>query len=238
MVVILGTRGTGFRCMQLFKDAHIYVMVDFDGSNDLRFWRNGEPAIEWDNALLGLYKDIYDNFQGHSNTLGFRIRLRDKTEEELKVIPRKKAFIRDVKEYARSKGYRSIPIGADGYDTDAKSIFEYMNCGDADTTVDFYTLNVGGSLPPDPDQNSVHLSLNPSPEYFAELRERYHRPSVPILLRYGYSTGINHTFDEVQAIYDNPMTEVFSGVIFEQWFDQKRRKEKDTGKVLVISMHV
>jgi hypothetical protein len=216
--------------MELFERAHIYVIIDLDGSNSLRFWRNGEPGVEWDNALLSVFKGIYDNFQRHPNTLGFRMLLRDRTEAALKDLPKKRAFLRDMKEYARSKGYRNIPIGVDGYDNGGISIFEYMSCGDAGRAADFYTLNVGTSLPPEPDEYQNHLSLKPSPEYFDELSGRYHQSSIPILLRYGYKAEINHTFDEVQAVYSRPMTEVFSGVIFLQWYDQKQVGRKDTGK--------
>jgi hypothetical protein len=57
---------------------------------------------------------------------------------------------------------------------------------------------------------------------------------VPVLLRYGYKMESKHTFEEVQLIYNSPITEVLSGVIFHQWFDDKSRGEKDTGKAIFV----
>jgi hypothetical protein len=233
-ISVVGTNTTGHACMRLLQDARLYVLVEINGSNEISFWNDGSPWIPFDNALLKHSQAVYDNFQTYSNVLGFRIRIRDKTEVNLKSMPIKKALIRELKEYARNKGYRNIPVGIDGADHGSTTLFDYMTCGNDLEAPDFYALNVGSNLPLDADEPRERVYLNSSIEYFIDLRRRYNNVSVPVLLRYGYRMDNNHTFDEVRLIYESPMTDVFSGAMFGQWFDDRSRGGKDNGMATFV----
>ena len=124
-----------------------------------------------------------------------------------------KAAVRDTKAYISGKGYRKIPVGYSANDDSITrvAIAEYFACGDSSSAVDFYGINMYEWC-----GNSTYQTSG----YEARTQE-FSNYSVPIFFsEYGCNVPQPRIFTEVQAIYSSPMTDVWSGGIVYEWFQE------------------
>ncbi|GME87491.1 unnamed protein product [Ambrosiozyma monospora] len=124
-------------CMNMFKDAGIYIIADL--AQPKVSISTDDPA--WNIELYNRYTSVIDEMQQYDNTLGFFAGNEVITNStNSNAAPFIKAAIRDMKKYMSDSGYRAIPIGYsanDDADTRVASA-SYFNCGDEDEVADFY----------------------------------------------------------------------------------------------------
>jgi hypothetical protein len=129
------------------------------------------------------------------------------------MIQVKKAVVIYMKEYIKGKEYRSIPIGFTnrGYGVAVPSFAQFLNCGDQNRSIDFYGW--GFSL------EDHSWCANSSSLFQDGMVDQYANYSIPVILFYGCEARQQHDFAEVQQIYGNTTTKVFSGGIVQEWLE-------------------
>jgi hypothetical protein len=153
---------------------------------------------------------MIDTFQKYPNTLGFSVAWSGNSSSSVQMM---KAVVVHSKEYIKSRGYRSIPIGFtnSGLDRNVNSVPEYMNCEDPDKSIDFYSWGLSKEL--------YAGCTNSSSLFPTGLVEQYAKYSIPLIAHYGCEAKAQHDFAEVLDIYGNTYTKVLSGGIVHEWLE-------------------
>ena len=201
-------------CMGLLEDAGIYVISDL-----------GEPRLsietdnpQWDVDIFQRYKDVIDELSRYDNVIGFFAGNEVTTNRtNTGASAYVKAAVRDTKAYIRNTR-RSLYVGyAANDDADVRrDIAHYFNCGeDQAQAIDFWGYNIyqwcgDSSLEDSGYDKQIDFFSNYSvPVFFAE---------------YGCNEGADgaegRKFQETTAIYEEPMTDVFSGGIVYMYFQE------------------
>ncbi|KAL6408484.1 1,3-beta-glucanosyltransferase gel4 [Ilyonectria robusta] len=200
-------------CMKLLNDAGIYVISDLSEPS-LSIDRS-DPA--WDVELFNHYKAVVDAMAGYSNVLGFFAGNEVSNQaNNTGASAYVKAAVRDTKKYISDKNYRWMGVGyAANDDTDIRDeLSAYFNCGDADQSIDFFGYNIyswcGSS---DFEKSGYNRFIDAFKDY-----------SVPVFFaEYGCnlpSGAAKRTFDETTALYSSNMSEVVSGGIVYEYFEE------------------
>lgn len=196
--------------MTKLADAGIYVLQDLSNpSNSIN-----RDSPEWNTDLFAGYAAVIDNMAPFSNLLGFFAgnevsNAQNNTDASAFV----KAAVRDSKAYIKTKDYRAIGVGyATNDDASIRlNLADYFNCGDASDAIDFWGYNIyswcGESSYTESgyDQRTLEFQNYTVPAFFAE---------------YGCNTPSPRVFTEVQAIYGDNMTSVWSGGIVYMYFQE------------------
>ncbi|KAF2157428.1 carbohydrate-binding module family 43 protein [Myriangium duriaei CBS 260.36] len=197
-------------CMQLLNDAGIYVISDLsDPTNSIN---RDDP--QWNDNLYARYTSVIDNLSQYNNVLGFFAgnevsNAKNNTADAAFV----KAAVRDMKAYIKAQNYRAMGVGyATSDDADIRvDIADYMNCGDASTSVDFWGYNIYSWC-----GDSTYETSG-----YADRTKEFASFNVPVFFaEYGCNNPAPRTFSEVQAIYGSNMTQVFSGGIVYMYFQE------------------
>ncbi|KAI6250010.1 1,3-beta-glucanosyltransferase [Erysiphe necator] len=197
-------------CMKLLQDAGIYVIQDL--SNPTSSINRDKPT--WTTELFANYAGVIDALAKYSNVIGFfagnEVSNEVKNTEASAFV---KAAVRDMKSYIKAKKYRPMGVGYATNDDPAIRIplAHYFNCGDPAESIDFWGYNIyswcGDSSFTNSgyDQRTLEFSNYSVPAFFAE---------------YGCNTIRPRKFTEVQAIYGDQMTKVWSGGIMYMYFQE------------------
>ena len=169
---------------------------------------------EWTVELFQRYVSVIDELAPYDNVLGFfagnEVSNNNSNTDASAFV---KAAVRDVKAYIAGRGYRQIPVGYAAND-DASiraDIANYFACAPADAAVDFYGLNIYEWC-----GNATFQSSG-----YEARTEEFANYSVPaIFSEYGCNTVLPREFTEVQAIYSDEMTGVWSGGIVYEYFQE------------------
>jgi hypothetical protein len=192
--------------MRLFQEAGIYVLVILNLRSMNSDIRDGRRYPRWDYTYYKFLTHVVDNFQGYSNTLGFILDLNDDMTRGIELVSLEKTAVRDLKEYIKSKTYRRIPIGATGFSYNPSTVTEFLNCGNSGSSIDFYGIK--------------HYFKSTTSLPYYEILEDYRNYSLPLFFYYDGSTKKDPEFAEVQDIYANSITAVFSGGIVRDWYHE------------------
>lgn len=128
-------------CMNALANAGIYVITDLsEPGNSIN-----RDSPSWNTDLYARYAAVIDNMAKYTNTLGFfagnEVSNSYNTTAAAAFV---KASVRDMKQYIKDKNYRPMGVGYASDDDatirDAQS--DYMNCGDASQSIDFWGYNI------------------------------------------------------------------------------------------------
>ena len=214
-------------CMKKLQRAGLYVIIMLNGRvRKGWFTANGNLYRQYDSDYYSHFEGLIDEFQRYTNTLAFLY----SSGNDLIYLTEAKAAMRHMKEYIRNKKYsRNIYIGMDNtvwrryepsdlqliepqaFDLDVTNAAAYFTCGDARDGADL--LMMGPRLSTHSYCLTGQMLL---PDGFIEQYANY---PIPMVLVYGCEHGRNHSFPEVEAIYANNATSVFSGGFIREWFD-------------------
>ena len=198
-------------CMNALADAGIYVVQDL--SNPSNSIIRNQP--EWNIELFEGYTKVIDEMAKYTNTLGFfagnEVSNQVNNTEASAYV---KAAVRDSKAYIKTKGYRELGVGYATNDDAAirDPLADYFNCGKVEEAIDFWGYNIYSWC----GESSYTISG------YDKRTEEFANYSVPIFMaEYGCNVPSPRTFGEVQAIYGDKMTDVWSGGIVYMYFQEE-----------------
>jgi len=197
-------------CMQMLADAGIYVIADLS-QPELSINRD-TPA--WNQQLYTRYTAVIDDMSQYTNTLGFfagnEVSNQPNNTDASAFV---KAAVRDMKAYIKAKNYRTIGIGYATNDDSAirDDMADYFDCGNQENTIDFWGLNIYSWCG---DSSYTGSGYNVQTDNFKSY-------DVPVFFaEYGCNLVQPRTFTQVQALYGENMTGVWSGGIVYMYFQE------------------
>jgi len=198
-------------CMTALANAGIYALIDL-GTPNISITSN---APSWTTDLFSHYKSVVDTFQQYNNVLGFfSANEVIFNSSYVSAAPFVKAATRDTKAYIAQKGYRQIGVG---YATDddpsiLAGASQYLNCGDAASSIDFFGYNIYSWC-----GDSSFAASN-----YQARTEEFSSFNIPVFLsEYGCNTVEPRTFQDTPVIYSSLMDGVWSGAIVYVYFEGK-----------------
>ena len=196
------------QCMQMLQDAGIYLIADLSAPNI----SINRDSPDWSIDLYSRYTDVVDKLQGFNNVLGFFAGNEvSNNVTNVNAIPFVKAAVRDTKAYIKQKGYRAIGVGyaADDDATIRADLEDYMNCGPAEDSIDFFGYN-------------IYSWCGQSDFITSGYRDRtleFQNYTVPAFFaEYGCNQPEPRLFDETLTLFGPNMTGVWSGGIVYEYF--------------------
>lgn len=196
-------------CMTALQNAGIYVFVDLPTNITIN-----STNPQWNLDIYNSWTGRIDAIAGFNNVLGFFAGKNIVTNSgNSPAAAFVKAAVRDLKSYIKSKFNRDIPVG---YETNAADNYviasSYMTCGgNISAAIDFLGIS------------DFNLCSNNTSQGFDLISAEYSKYPVPVFFAdYGCrdAPGDARTFTEVQNIYGSPMTNVTSGgIVFEYFQD-------------------
>jgi hypothetical protein len=225
LVYAVDTNGDHSACLQQLATAGIYVLAQLNGKPKNVDQNIGYRPASWQYTLANRFMTIIDEFQAYPNVLGFMVAhgLEESTLG-LSAMGFVKAAVRDMKSYMKIKGYRNIPVGYGGDDFDSRSIGDYLNCGDRNSSIDFISIDRGDF---DDFNNTINL------KFVGQLTRDYRDFSIPMFIdAYAADPKVQpYPFNEVQVIYSPNTTQVISGAFEYGWFHNYDDPGKSTIKL-------
>jgi hypothetical protein len=165
--------------------------------------------------LYTRYTNVIDALAGYSNTLGFfagnEVSNTVSTTDASAFV---KAAVRDMKAYITEKGYRSgLGVGyATNDDKDIRvNMADYFNCEPEDSGIDFWGYNVYSWC-----GDSSYKASG-----YEDRTKEFANYSVPVFFaEYGCNDVQPRKFTEIQALFGDEMTDVWSGGIVYMYFQE------------------
>lgn len=204
-------------CMSLLDDAGIYVLADLGSPQD----SINRATPQWNTELFARYTSVVDAMQNYTNVMGFFAG--NEVTNNLTNTPASafvKAAVRDTKAYIKAKGYHPMGVGyaADDDATVRDQVADFMNCGDATDSIDFWGYNIYEWCGQSTFQTSGYQTRTLEfqnytvPAFFAE---------------YGCDTpdgqkpdAAARPWQEVGTLFGSQMNDVFSGGIAYEYFEE------------------
>lgn len=197
-------------CMSMLADAGIYVVADLS-QPDSSIIRN-DP--QWDDELYARYAAVIDEMQQYNNTLGFfagnEVSNQPNNTDASAFV---KAAVRDMKAYIKQQDYRPIGVGyATNDDGEIRDqMAAYFDCGDRSEAIDFWGYNIYSWCG---DSSYTKSGYDVQTKNF----ENY---DVPVFFaEYGCNQVTPRKFTDVEALYGDEMTPVWSGGIVYMYFQE------------------
>jgi len=197
-------------CMDLLAENEIYLLQDL--SNPSESINREDP--QWNTELFSSYAAVIDAMAPYNQTLGFFAGNEVSNEvSNTNASAYVKAAVRDMKQYISTKGYRSIGVGYATNDDAAirTELADYFNCAPADSAIDFWGYNIYSWC-----GDSSYTESG-----YSDRTAEFQNYSVPAFFaEYGCNTVQPRLFTEVDALYGENMTEVWSGGVVYMYFQE------------------
>jgi hypothetical protein len=197
-------------CMSMLADAGIYVVADLS-QPDASIIRN-DP--QWDDELYARYAEVIDEMSQYNNTLGFfagnEVSNQPNNTDASAFV---KAAVRDMKAYIKQKEYRTIGVGyATNDDGEIRdNMADFFDCGDRSEAIDFWGYNIYSWCG---DSSFTKSGYDVQTKNFADY-------DVPVFFaEYGCNQVTPRTFTDVEVLYSDQMTDVWSGGIVYMYFQE------------------
>ncbi|KAI5857255.1 Glucanosyltransferase-domain-containing protein [Tricharina praecox] len=192
-------------CMTLLAQAGIYLVLDVNSPLQNEHLNNQEPWTTYTPMYLEHIFSVIEVFSGYANTLAFLAGNEVVFEKvSAKTTPNYlKAIVRDMKGYIERHVSRVIPVGySNADDLDFRiSLAKYLECG-SEGYIDFFGVNSY--------QWCGHNTFEGSG--YDKLVEDYTDYSLPVFFtEFGCNESPPRQWEEVDALYSDKMTGVFSG---------------------------
>jgi len=192
-------------CMSLLAAAGIYLVLDVNSPLENEHLNNQEPWTTYTPAYLKHIFSVIDVFSGYANTLAFLAGnevIFDKVSAD--TSPNYiKAVVRDMKAYITNHVSRVIPVGYSNADdlNFRTSLAHYLECGDVGF-IDFFGVNSYQWCGKQTFESSGYNTLVAD----------YQDYSLPVFFtEFGCNEVKPRAWQEIEALYSDKMTEVFSG---------------------------
>ena len=196
--------------MNALADAGIYVISDL--SNPSESIDRSDP--QWNTALYARYTAVVDEMAKYNNTMGFFAGNEvSNTVNTTAASAFVKAAVRDMKSYIQQKDYRAIGVGyATNDDSSIRvNMADYFNCDNTADGIDFWGYNIYSWCGDSSYQSSG----------YQERTQEFKDYSVPVFFaEYGCNAVQPRKFTEVDALYSDPMAQVWSGGIVYMYFQE------------------
>ena len=196
--------------MGMLADAGIYVIADLSAPN-ISINRD-DPS--WNVELYTRYTSVIDTLAPFTNVIGFFAGNEvSNNASNVDAIPFVKAAVRDMKAYIGQKNYRPMYVGyaADDDATIRFPLEDYINCGPAEDSIDFFGYNIYSWCG---ESNFVQSGYQDRTEEFANY-------TVPAFFaEYGCNVPEPRTFDDTLCLFSDNMTGVWSGGFVYEYFQE------------------
>lgn len=197
-------------CMQMLSDAGIYVVADLS-QPDASIIRN---SPSWNDELYARYAEVIDEMAQYNNTLGFfagnEVSNQPNNTDASAFV---KAAVRDMKAYIKQQDYRPIGVGyATNDDGEIRdNMADFFDCGDREEAIDFWGYNIYSWCG---DSSFTKSGYDVQTKNFANY-------DVPVFFaEYGCNQVTPRKFTDVEALYGDEMSDVWSGGIVYMYFQE------------------
>ncbi|CAN6644773.1 1,3-beta-glucanosyltransferase Gas5p [Trichomonascus vanleenenianus] len=202
------------KCMQLLDDAGIYLILDVNNAAKNSINR-ANPAPSYNAAYLQTVFATIDAFKGYDNVLGFFAANEViNSANTTSAAPYVKAVVRDMKAYIKKQCKRKIPVGYSAADVSENrwEQMQYFNCGEEDDArLDMFGMN---------DYSWCGDSSFTVSGYSAKVKQ-YSNYSIPLFMsEFGCNQVRPRKFTEIEAIYSDEMSSVFSGGLVYEYSEE------------------
>lgn len=193
-------------CMTLMAAANMYLVLDINSPLIGESINRYEPWTTYTPEYLKHIFGVVQEFSQYNNTLAFFIGNEIVNDERSSEVSPAyiKAVTRDVKDYMYYQCPRLIPVGYSAADdlNYRKELPHYLSCGAQGTAIDFYGVN---------SYQWCGKQTLESSGYDVLLKD-YKEFNFPVFLsEFGCNIIQPRIFQEIDAIFEEPMSDVFDG---------------------------
>lgn len=207
------------KCMSIFNDAGIYVILDVNSALSGESLNRDDPASSYNANYLKRVFKVIDAFKAYPNLLGlFAGNEIVNSEKSAKGAPPYiRALQRDMKQYIAKHANRTIPVGYSAADEISlrKVTFDYLQCDNGDDShSDFFGLNSYEWCSGSTFKSSGYSNLNST----------FSNASIPLFFsEYGCNTETPRTFEEISKGIYGGLEYTFSGGLVYEYAEEENQ---------------
>ncbi|KAK6332906.1 hypothetical protein TWF696_002925 [Orbilia brochopaga] len=215
-VYIIDSAANHDECMKQLSDAGIYLILDVNTPRQSISRAN--PGGSYNEVYLQHVFGTMDVFSKYDNVMAFFAgnEVVDKPNNTA-AATYVKATVRDMKAYQRARKQRLIPVGYSAADvpTNRQLIAEYMNSGTDAERADFHAFN---------DYTFCGTDSSFTISGYDQKVKNYTDYGIPAFMsEFGCNKFLPRKFPEIESIYSDKMTGVFSGGLVYEWTQEDNK---------------
>lgn len=205
-------------CASIFNAAGIYMLLDVNSPLPNQALNRAAPWESYSSDYLSRVFQVVENFKAFPNLLGFFSGNEVINEESVVEVPQYiRAVTRDMKDYISKQADRPIPVGYSAADVRPMlaDTAAYLSCSiseEASSKIDLFGLNSYSWC----GDSSFEASG------YDTLVDDFKETTIPIFFsEYGCNEVTPRTFSEVETLYGDQMTKVFSGGLIYEYTQEE-----------------